>query len=77
MGIFQSSQSGRVLNSMLKERFVVSLIDGEGIEGLFLDADAKTIRLGSCFRVTNDGVRVPLDGEMFIPRGNVLYLQKT
>ena len=72
---FKSFQKERVLTSLLKERFIVSLTDGNAVEGLFIDADFKTIQLSDCYRITVDA-RVRLDGEMFIPRGNVIYIQK-
>jgi len=75
-GFLKQFRKERVLKDLLKERFIVSLVDGNAIDGLFIDADSKTMRLADCYRVTSDGTRMLLDGEMFIPRGNVTYIQK-
>lgn len=65
----------RVIRDLLRERFLVSLTDGSAIEGLLIDADKKTLRFADCFRVT-PSLREGVDGEVFIPRTNVIYMQK-
>lgn len=68
-------RSDRLIKSILKERFLVSLTDGSAIEGLLIDADTKSLHMADCFQVTVDG-RTSVDGHIFIPRTNVLYMQK-
>lgn len=65
----------RVINYYLKDRFLISLTDGSAIEGLLLEVDEKTISLTDCFRVTIQ-TRISVDGTLFIPRSNILYMQK-
>lgn len=65
----------RLLKKMLLERFVVTLRSGESFDGLLADADTKTIRLVSSYALSGKD-RVSVDGELFIPRDEVIYLQR-
>lgn len=60
---------------MILERFVVTLRSGESFDGLLADADTKTIRLVSSFALSGKD-RVSVDGELFIPRNEITYLQR-
>jgi hypothetical protein len=60
---------------MLRERFVITLVSGETFDGLLIDADEKTVRLGNVFAVTEKS-RVSVDGELYVPRPEILYFQK-
>jgi hypothetical protein len=65
----------RLVRQALRERFVLTLRSGASFDGLVLDADEKTYRIGNAVAV--DGVkRVTVDGELFIPRDEVIYLQR-
>lgn len=65
----------RLLKKMILERFVVTLRSGESFDGLLADADTKTIRLVSSFALSGKD-RVSVDGELFIPRSEITYLQR-
>lgn len=65
----------KLIRQNLRERFVVTLRDGETFDGLLVEADDKTLRLVNAFAVAKQS-RVPVDGEVFIPRSDVKYLQK-
>lgn len=60
---------------MILERFIVTLRSGESFDGLLADADTKTIRLVSSFALSGKD-RVSVDGELFIPRSEITYLQR-
>ena len=65
----------RILRQSLRERFVATLTGGESFEGLIVDVDQKTFRMVDAFAL--DGkTRVKVDGELFLPRAEVAYLQK-
>ena len=65
----------RLLRGLLRDRFVVTLRDGASFDGLLVDADEKTVRLVDAFAL--DGTkRVKVDGELFIPRAEITYLQR-
>ena len=65
----------KLIRRSLRERFVVTLRDGDTFDGLLVEADEKTIRLGNAFAITKQS-RISVDGELFIPRSEVKYLQK-
>lgn len=72
-------RTDRVLKSLIKEKFLVSMVDGTAIEGLLIDADDKIIHLANCEQVVvkeNSTNRFKVDGQVFIPRTNILYMQK-
>ena len=72
-------RSDRVLKNLLKEKFLVSLNDGTSIEGLLIEMDDKTLQFANCQQVViKDSVtsRHEVDGQVFIPRSTILYLQK-
>lgn len=59
----------------VKERFVATMRGGESFEGLLLAADAKTFRFTDAWAIDGKD-RVSVDGELYLPRAEVLYLQK-
>ena len=63
----------RLLRQILRERFLLTLRGGEAFEGLLIDADDKTVRLGAVYAV-DEKSRAPVDGEMFVPRAEILYM---
>ena len=65
----------RLLKQLLRDRFVVTLRGGESFDGLLADADEKTVRLVDAFALDGKN-RMSVDGELFIPRGEVVYMQR-
>ena len=65
----------RLIRQVLRERFVVTLRGGESFDGLLLDMDEKTIRLGDTTALDGNN-RALVDGELFVPRGEVVYMQR-
>jgi hypothetical protein len=64
-----------IVRRALRERFVVTLRTGESFDGLLVDADEKTFRLADAWAVDGKN-RVKVDGELFLPRTEVTYLQR-
>ena len=69
------SRADRLVRAALRERFVLTLRSGETFDGLLVDADPKTYRLANAWAVDGKN-RVSVDGELFVPRDQVAYLQK-
>ena len=65
----------RILKGLILERFIVTLRSGESFDGLLAAADTNTIRLVSSYALSGKD-RVSVDGELFIPRSEVIYLQR-
>jgi hypothetical protein len=66
----------KLVRRVLRERFVATLRGGDAFEGLLLDADDKTFRFADAHKLDARG-SVPVDGELYLPRSEVLYLQKS
>lgn len=66
----------KLMRQALRERFVVTLRSGETFDGLLVDADAKTLRLANAWAIDSKNNRVAVDGELFVPRDQVIYLQR-
>lgn len=65
----------RLVRKSLRERFVATLKDGASFDGLLVDADVKTFRFVDAWALDGRN-RVKVDGELFLPRSEVSYLQK-
>ena len=65
----------RLVRKALRERFVVTLRTKEAFEGLLLDADDRTLTLADAYAL-NGRDRVAVDGVLYLPRSEVVYLQK-
>ena len=65
----------KLVKRALRERFVATLHDGQTFDGLLVDADEKTFRFANAFAIDGKN-RAPVDGELFLPRAEVSYLQK-
>lgn len=65
----------RLLKSLLRERFIVTLKTGEAFDGLLDRWDESTIELLNVFAVT-DKSRAPVDGRIYLPRAHVAYMQR-
>jgi hypothetical protein len=65
----------KLIRQNLRERFVITLHGGESFDGLLVDADEKTLRMVNAFAIGKNS-RVSVDGELFLPRGDVAYMQK-
>jgi hypothetical protein len=65
----------RLIRQVLRERFVVTLRGGETFDGLLLDIDEKTVRLGDVSALDGRN-RALVDGELYVPRDEVSYFQR-
>ena len=66
----------RLLRQVHLQRFVITLGSGETFDGLLADADDNCVRLVDVFAV-DEKSRVSVDGEMYLPRLNISYMQNT
>lgn len=66
----------QLLREALRDRFAVTLANGEAVEGLLYEVDARTLIMCDACAFDEAGARVPLDGWVYLPRTQVLYLQR-
>lgn len=60
---------------MIRERFLVTLVNGQGFDGLLDRFDEKHLEFVDAHQVTTDG-KTPIDGRFYIPRAQVLFMQR-
>lgn len=65
----------RLIRSAIRSRYVVTLDGDEALEGVLIDADAQHIVLADAGAIGPDGSRQPVDGQLWIPRQRIRYLQ--
>lgn len=69
-------RADRLVRSHLRERYLVTLNDGTAFDGLLMDADATTIVLVDAQQVAPNGDRLQVDGQIWLPRSGVAYMQR-
>lgn len=66
----------RVIRSLLRTRFLVTMKSGQTWAGDLVDVDARTLMLTRVETVTHEGDAVPADGTVYLPRADVSYMQR-
>lgn len=64
-----------LLDTIMRDRVLVTLKDGQTFRGLFDGADANHLTLIDAEYLKTDGV-TKVDGRVFLPRDHVAYLQR-
>jgi len=66
----------RLVKSHLRERYLVTMTDGEAFEGLLNEADANHLIFVDSEAVQQSGDRVRVDGALWLPRERIAYMQQ-
>lgn len=69
-------RADRLIRQHYRDRYLVTLASGEAFEGLLIDLDPSHIVLADAVSVRPDGERISVDGRLWLPRPNVLYMQQ-
>lgn len=64
------------LRARIRERFVVTLTSGDAFDGLLWEVDAKVIVLRDAAAVSDNGARLPVDGEVIAERARIAFMQR-
>lgn len=67
----------RLIRNAVRKRYLVTLEGDEALEGVLIDSDANHLVLADVGAMAADGARRPVDGQVWIPRARVRYLQTT
>lgn len=67
----------RLIRQYLRDRFVITTKSGETWSAILLDADQNTLILADVEAVAPDGSATKADGQVFLPRADVAYMQRT
>jgi hypothetical protein len=65
----------RLIRSMLRTRYVATLNTEETFEGVLIDADDRHLVLADAVAIAANGDRVSVDGQLWLPRPAVKYMQ--
>lgn len=65
----------RLIRSMLRTRYIVTLSTEETFEGVLVDADDRHLVLADAVTLAPNGDRLGVDGHLWIPRPAVKYMQ--
>jgi hypothetical protein len=65
----------RLIRDCFRERFLITMRGGETFDGLLLEADDRTVVLVNASAVEGT-TRHRVDGALYLPRGDVAYMQK-
>lgn len=65
----------RIIKLHVRERFVVTLKSGEAVEGVLMDADDTSLVMADC-TVWRGDAKWRADGQMFLARADVAYMQR-
>jgi hypothetical protein len=66
----------RIIRSLIRDRFVVALLDDTTFEGVLIDSDDRSIEIADASQVLLDGKLQKVDGHLVFDRLNIQYLQK-
>lgn len=66
----------KLLGRLISERFVVTLDDGQTFAGLLRELDDRVICLVDASQLAPNGDRVLVDGQLYIERYRIAYMQR-
>lgn len=69
-------RSDRLVRKHLRARFIVTMKSGDTWSGVLVDADRLTFCLADVSAISPDGQSTPADGQVFLPRADVAYMQR-
>jgi hypothetical protein len=67
----------RVVRQHLRTKFLITTKAGMTWEAILMDADQTSLMLFDAVAIGPDGSRTKADGQVFLPRGDVAYMQKS
>lgn len=69
-------RADRLVKSHLRERYLVTMVDGEAFEGLLEAADDRHLTLVDSESISPAGDRLKVDGSLWLPRARIAYMQQ-
>lgn len=67
----------RLVRQHLRTRFLVTAKSGQTWNAVLLDADDRSVILTDVESVGPDGTRTSVVGQVFLPRDDIAYMQRT
>lgn len=69
------ARADRLVKSLTRSRFLVTMTDGAAFTGVLWAADPTTLHLKAPAAVQPDGTKVKADSDVLVPRARVAYMQ--
>lgn len=69
-------RSDRIVRRLLREQFVVTMKNGQTWQGVLTEADEHSLALMDVSEIAQDGTPTKADGQVFLPRADVAYIQR-
>jgi hypothetical protein len=66
----------RIVQQQLRTRFIITMKSGQTWSALLISADRNTLHLAEASAITPGGDATPADGQIFLPRADVAYMQR-
>jgi small nuclear ribonucleoprotein (snRNP)-like protein len=66
----------RIVRSLRRTEFVVTMKTGQTWRGVLTEADEHTLTLMAVTEIAHDGTVTQADGQIFLPRSDVAYMQR-
>lgn len=70
-------RADRVVKQYLRTKFLITCKSGQTWRGVLLEVDDRTLRLSEAVLIASDGTETQADGNIFLPRADVAYMQRT
>ena len=65
-----------LLRRHIRTRYLVTLDNGEAFDGIAVEADERHLILADAHAVGPSGERTKVDGQLWLPRINIRYMQQ-
>ncbi|MET4780818.1 hypothetical protein ABIB56_000800 [Glaciihabitans sp. UYNi722] len=66
----------RLIRDAERERFLVTLVDGEAFDGILVDWDEGHFVLADADSISANGDRLRIDNSLWLPRSRIKYMQR-
>lgn len=67
----------RIVRPYLRTRFLITTKQNQTWDAVLMDIDERSLSLADTELVHADGTRTKADGQVFLPRVDVAYMQRT
>lgn len=65
----------RLIKNATRTRFLVTSVDGDGFDGVLIDSDAAYLVFANAEAIAENGDRLKLDTDLWLPRVRIKYMQ--
>jgi small nuclear ribonucleoprotein (snRNP)-like protein len=71
------ARSDRIVRRYLRTKFLITMKNGQTWSAVLMEVDEHSLSLADTEFINPDGTRTPAEGQVFLPRADVAYMQRT